>query len=72
MEAVEKQQREIAEISAREQAAAESSGRTATGVRAGQIVTEEEIGIAEENKASGSVAQRNKEKTDAVELERVK
>ena len=37
-----------------------------------RIITEEEIGVAEENKARQVlVAQRNKEKTDAVELERV-
>jgi len=73
VEAVEKQQREIAEISAREQAAAKKvqEEQRLESERA-RIVTEEEIGIAEENKARQVlVAQRNKEKTDAVELERV-
>ena len=37
-----------------------------------RIATEEELGVAEENKSRQIlVAQRNKEKTDAVELERV-
>lgn len=73
VEAVEKQRREIAEIEARENA-------SATKVREQQrleaerarIVTEEELGIAEENKKRQVlVAQRNKERTDAVEVERV-
>ncbi|MGB1817547.1 MAG: flotillin family protein, partial [Rubripirellula sp.] len=73
VEAVEKQQREIAEISAREQASAKKvqEEQRLESERA-RIVTEEEIGVAEENKARQIlVAQRNKEKTDAVELERV-
>jgi len=73
VEAVEKQQREIAEITAREQAAAAKvrEEQRLESERA-RIVTEEEIGIAEENKARQIlVALRNKEKTDAVELERV-
>ena len=73
VEAVEKQQREIAEITARETAAAKKvqEEQRLESERA-RIVTEEELGIAEENKSRQIlVAQRNKEKTDAVELERV-
>ncbi|EMI44694.1 flotillin family protein [Rhodopirellula sp. SWK7] len=73
VEAVEKQQREIAEISSREQAAA-AKVREEQRLEAerARITTEEEIGIAEENKGRQIlVALRNKEKTDAVELERV-
>ncbi|MEM6471285.1 MAG: flotillin family protein [Planctomycetota bacterium] len=73
VEAVEKQKREIAEISAREQAAAKkvSEEQRLESERA-RIITEEEIGVATENKdRQVLVAQRNKEKTDAVELERV-
>lgn len=73
VQAVEKQQREIAEIRAREKAAAdkvrEQQRLESERVR---IQTEEEIGIAEENKSRQVlVAQRNKERTDGVELERV-
>ena len=73
VEAVEKQQREIAEISARERASAKKvqEEQRLESERA-RIVTEEELGVAEENKLRQVlVAQRNKEKTDAVELERV-
>jgi uncharacterized membrane protein YqiK len=73
VEAVEKQTREISEISARERAAAKKveEEQRLESERA-RIATEEEIGIAEENKARQIlVAQRNKEKTDAVEQERV-
>lgn len=73
VEAVEKQQREIAEISARERAAAKKveEEQRLESERA-RIATEEELGVAEENKARQVlVAQRNKEKTDAVEVERV-
>lgn len=73
VEAVEKQQREIAEISAREQASAKKveEEQRLESERA-RIATEEELGVAEENKMRQVlVAQRNKEKTDAVELERV-
>lgn len=73
VEAVEKQKREIAEISARERAAAKKveEEQRLESERA-RIVTEEELGVAEENKARQIlVAQRNKEKTDAVEVERV-
>ena len=73
VEAVEKQTREISEITAREQASAKKviEEQRLEAERA-RIGTEEEIGIAEENKSRQIlVAQRNKEKTDAVELERV-
>ncbi|MCC9641359.1 flotillin family protein [Rhodopirellula sp. JC740] len=73
VEAVEKQQREIAEITSREQAsAAKVKEEQRLESERARIQTEEEIGIAEENKARQIlVAMRNKEKTDAVELERV-
>lgn len=73
VEAVEKQQREIAEITSREQAsAAKVREEQRLESERARIQTEEEIGIAEENKARQVlVAMRNKEKTDAVELERV-
>ncbi len=73
VEAVEKQRREIAEITARETAAAKKvqEEQRLESERA-RIATEEELGVAEENKLRQVlVAQRNKEKTDAVELERV-
>ncbi|MEM9827761.1 MAG: flotillin family protein [Planctomycetota bacterium] len=73
VEANEKQQREIAEISAREQAsAAKVQEEQRLESERARISTEEEIGIAEENKQRQIlVAQRNKERTDAVEQERV-
>jgi flotillin len=73
VEAVEKQQREIAEITAREHAsAAKVQAEQRLESERARIHTDEEIGIAEENKSRQIlVAQRNKEKTDAVELERV-
>ncbi|MCD0462901.1 flotillin family protein [Roseiconus lacunae] len=73
VEAVEKQKREIAEISAREQASARKvqEEQRLESERA-RIQTEEELGVATQNKdRQVLVAQRNKEKTDAVELERV-
>lgn len=73
VEAVEKQTREIAEIKAREHASAAKveEEQRLESVRA-RIRTEEELGIAEENKLRQIlVAQRNKERTDAVEQERV-
>ena len=73
VEAVEKQQREIAEVTAREQAAGKKvqEEQRLESERA-RISTAEEIGIAEENaKRQILVAQRNKERTDAVEQERV-
>lgn len=73
VEAVEKQRREIAEIEAREQAsAAKVMEQQRLEAERARIVTEEELGVAEENKNRQIlVAQRNKERTDAVELERV-
>ncbi len=73
VQAVEKQTREIAEIQAREKASAdkvrEEQRLEAERVR---IHTAEEIGIAEQNMMRQVlVAQRSKERTDAVELERV-
>lgn len=73
VEAVEKQKREIAEITAREQASARKvqEEQRLESERA-RIATEEEIGVATQNKERQVlVAQRNKEKTDAVEIERV-
>lgn len=73
IEATQKQQREVAEITAREQAAArqvEEQQRLAA--ERAKIVTDEELGIAEQNKSRQIlVAQRSKERTDGVELERV-
>ena len=73
VEAVEKQKREIAEITSREQAsAAKVREEQRLESERARIATEEELGVAEENKSRQVlVAQRNKEKTDAVELERV-
>jgi flotillin len=73
VEATEKQKREIAEIEAREQAAAQKV-REEQRLEASKakIATDEELGVAEENKLRQIlVAQRNKERTDGVELERV-
>ncbi|QEF97693.1 Inner membrane protein YqiK [Stieleria maiorica] len=73
VEAVEKQKREIAEITAREQASARKvEEEQRLEAERARIATEEELGIASENRDRQIlVAQRNKEKTDAVELERV-
>ncbi len=73
VQAVEKQQREIAEISARERAAsAKVEEEQRLERERARIVTQEEIGVAEENMDRQIlVAQRNKEKTDGVEQERV-
>ncbi len=71
--ATEKQHREIAEIEARERAAAKkvAEEQRLESERA-RIATDEELGIAEQNKLRTIlVAQRNKERTDAVELERL-
>ncbi len=73
VEATEKQKREIAEIEAREKAAATKvrEEKRLEAERA-RIATDEELGVAEENKNRQIlVAQRNKERTDGVELERV-
>ena len=73
VEAVEKQKREIATISAREHAeAAQIQEEERLKAEAARIRTEEEIAVQEQNKERQViVAQRNKEKTDGVELERV-
>ncbi|MGV3485594.1 MAG: flotillin family protein [Planctomycetaceae bacterium] len=73
VEAVEKQKREIAEIQAREKASADKvREEQRLGAERARIQTEEELGIAEENKQRQVlVAQRSKERTDGVELERV-
>lgn len=74
VEAVQKQEREIAEITARERAEAEKVQQEQRLLSENaRIRTEEELGVAEENKLRQVlVAQRNKERTDQVELERVK
>jgi uncharacterized membrane protein YqiK len=72
-EAEEKQKREIASVTAREAAEAHKVEQEER-LRAEQarIGTEEEIAISEENKLRQIiVAQRNKERTDRVEVERV-
>jgi len=73
VEAIEKQKREIAEISAREHAeAAKVQEEQRLLSETARIQTEEELAVAEENKLRQViVAQRNKERTDAVEIERV-
>ncbi len=73
VDAEEKQKREIAEITARNQAAAaqvqEEERQRAENAR---IVAEEQIQVAEQNKDRQIiVALRNKERTDFVEIERV-
>ncbi len=73
VEAVEKQKREIAEIQAREKASADKvREEQRLAAERARIATEEELGIAEENKLRQIlVAQRGKERADGVELERV-
>jgi uncharacterized membrane protein YqiK len=73
VEAVQKQEREIAEITAREQAeAAKVQEEQRLRSENARIATEEELGVAEENKQRQIiVAAKNKEKTHAVESERV-
>ncbi|MEO2035964.1 MAG: flotillin family protein [Planctomycetaceae bacterium] len=73
IEAVEKQQREIASITAREQAqAAQVQEEERLKAGSARIRTEEDLQVQEQNKLRQVlVAQRNKERTDAVELERV-
>lgn len=73
VEASEKQKREIAEIEAREQASAQKvREEQRLAAERARITVDEELGIAEENKLRTIlVAQRNKERTDAVELERL-
>ncbi|MCP4170895.1 MAG: flotillin family protein [Fuerstiella sp.] len=73
VEAAEKQQREIAAITSREHAeAARIQEEERLKAEAARIRTEEELQVQEENKQRQVlVALRNKEKTDAVEQERV-
>ena len=73
VEAVEKQTREIAAIKSREQAeAARIQSEELLKAETARIRTEEELQVQEENKQRQVlVAQRNKERTDAVEQERV-
>ncbi|QDV25081.1 flotillin family protein [Aureliella helgolandensis] len=73
VEATEKQKREIAEITAKEEASAKKvQEENRLQSERARIATDEELGVAEENKLRQIlVAQRNKERTDAVELERV-
>ncbi|WP_417730726.1 flotillin family protein [Rosistilla oblonga] len=73
IEANEKQQREVTEISARERAAAKKvqEEQRLESERA-RITTEEELGVANENKERQVlVALRAKERTDGIEQERV-
>lgn len=72
-EAEEKQAREIAVVTAREQAESKKvQAEQLLRSEQARIAAEEEIAIAEENKARQViVAARNKERTDAVETERV-
>jgi hypothetical protein len=73
VEAEEKQKREIAEVAAREQAQA-AKVREEERLRAetARISTEEQLQVAEENKLRQIiVAEKSKERTEAVETERV-
>ncbi|MCA9153262.1 MAG: flotillin family protein [Pirellulaceae bacterium] len=73
VEAVQKQEREIAEITARERAeAAKVQEEQRLLSERARIQTEEEIGVAEENKLRQIVvAEKNKQRTTVVETERV-
>jgi len=73
IEAFERQKREVAEIQARENAtAAKVVEENRLASERAKIAADEEIGIATENKhRTILVAQRNKERTDAVEIERI-
>lgn len=73
IEAVEKQKREIAEIESREHASAEKvQQEMRLSSERAKIATDEELGIATQNKDRQIlVAQRNKERTDGVEQERI-
>ena len=73
IEAFERQKREVAEIQARENAtAAKVIEENRLASERAKIAADEEIGIATENKQRTIlVAQRNKERTDAVEIERI-
>ena len=73
VEAEEKQKREIAAITAREQAEAEKIRQEELlRSESARITTEEEVKVAEENKDRQIiVALKNKQRTDAVETERI-
>ena len=73
VEAEEKQHREITEITAREKAqGAKVTEEERLKAESARIATEEEIRVAEENKDRQIVvAQKSKERTEAVETERV-
>lgn len=73
VEAVEKQGREIASLTAREHAEARRvEHEERLKAESARIRTDEELAIAEENKLRQIiVAQKSKERTDAVETERV-
>ncbi len=73
IEATERQKREVAEIQARENAsAAKVQHENRLASERAKIAADEEIGIATQNKDRQIlVAQRNKERTDGVELERI-
>jgi flotillin len=73
IEAEQKQQREIAEVSAREQAQARKvQEEERLRYESARIVTDEQVQVAEENKDRQIiVAQKSKERTDKVETERV-
>ena len=73
VEAEEKQQREITEITARERAqGAKVTEEERLKAESARIATEEEIRVAEENKDRQIVvAEKSKERTEAVETERV-
>lgn len=73
VEATEKQKRQIAEIAAREHAeAAKVQEEQRLRSETARIATEEELQVAEQNKLRQIVvAQKNKERTEAVEIERV-
>lgn len=73
VEAVERQKRAIAEIESREQAAAAKVRQEMRlDSERSRIVTDEELGIAEQNMTRQVlIAQRNKERADAIELQRL-
>ncbi|HEX6985123.1 MAG TPA: SPFH domain-containing protein, partial [Planctomycetaceae bacterium] len=73
VEAEEKQKREIAAVTAREEAeAAKIREEERLKAESARIKTQEEIGVAEENKERQIVvARKSKERTEAVETERV-
>lgn len=73
VEAVEKQKREIAELTSRQHAeAAKVQEEERLKAERARISTEEELEVAEQNKLRQViVASRNKERTDAIEKERV-